>query len=112
MNAKLAARLAELNRAHHGRFPLRMKKLVDDLLKETGRLGLPEPSAIFAEPAGCLQMVWQGAEGRATVYTDEGFYAIEVVPRGPYQPFTAIEVSVAGAYLAGLFVDFGPLDAG
>lgn len=109
MNQKqVTARLKELDRSH-GRFPLWMKMLVADLLAETSRLGLPDPSLISAEADGCLHVVWQGAEGRATVYTDDDLYTIEVVPRGPLVPFSAGQVSEAGAYLAGLFINFGPL---
>lgn len=108
---QVTARLKELDRAHNGRHPLWTKTRVMDLIKETERLRLTEPSAIFAEPGDYLEVVWQGAEGCVTVYVDDYLYAIEVVPNGPSLPFTATEASIAGAYLAGLFINFGPLDA-
>ena len=108
MNQKqLSARFKELDRMH-GRHPLWMKVLVTDLLNETERLRLAEPSAVFGEPGGCLNVVWQRMEGRVTVFTEDDHYTIEVVPRGPVDAFSTDQVEIAGAYLAGLFTGFSP----
>lgn len=76
------------------------------LLRATDSVEIETPAAIFGSADGEVYAIWQHSSSRITAYVLEDSFLVEVVPKGPRNPFPAASADIAAAYMRGVLTDF------